>query len=179
MKYFLLLCLCCSLSSFAQDFQMPLSSERRQGFSFENKPLPTDIMLYTLDKEKVYLNTGGKLTFIQVWSICCGAEPDVWAKALELSQTYRDYGMQTISVNFENGSGVKEQIAEVKDFLKTNTAPETLLVDGLGYIVDLLKVPGFPTYYLVDAQNQVVFRTNGKDPEGLKLLRQEIEKRLP
>jgi len=178
MKYFLVLLLASSIFAHAQDFKMPVSSETRQAYSYDTYPLPDDIMLYTLDREKVYLKTDGKLTFIQVWSMCCGAEPGVWATALDLSNSYRDYGLQTISVNFENGAGVREQIEQVGEFMKGVAPPEKLLLDGLGYIVDLLHVPGFPTYYLVDTNNQVVFRTNGKDPEGLKLLRREIEKRL-
>lgn len=178
MRLTLILLLAGSFFTFAQDYQMPVSSETRQAFSYDTYPLPEGIMLYTLDREKVYLKTDGKLTFIQVWSMCCGAEPDVWATALDISANYRDYGLQTISVNFENGAGVREQIEEVGKFMKGVAPPKNLLLDGLGYIVDLLHVPGFPTYYLVDTDNQVVFRTNGKDPEGVKLFRQEIEKRL-
>ena len=179
MKFLCLMLLAGGIFAQAQSFDMPSSPRSREAYSFDAFPLPNGILLYTLDREKVNLDTGGKLTFIQVWSMCCGAEPDVWATALDLSTTYRDYGLQTISVNFENGAGVGEQIEEVRKFMQGVTKPENLLLDGLGYAIDLLHVPGFPTYYLVDANRQVVFRTNGKDPEGLKLLRREIEKRLP
>lgn len=178
MRFLLLSLLAIGSFTFAQDYRMKVSSQKRSGFSFDKYPLPSGIQLYTLDKEKQELNTGGKLTFLQVWSICCGAEPDVWSKALDLSADYREYGLQTISVNFENGSGVREQLADVKQFLQGVAKPDKVLVDGLGYIVDFMKVSGFPTYFLVDKENNVVFRTNGKDPEGLKLLRQEIENRL-
>lgn len=178
MKFLFLLMTLAGSMVFSQDYRMPVSSESRQGFSFETYPLPDNIQLSKIDRSKVMLDTQGKLTFVQVWSICCGGEPDIWAQALDIAEMYKGNGLQTISINFENGAGLKAQIAEVKDYFTKNPPPENLFFDGLGYVTDFLNVTGFPTYYLVDKNNQVVFRTNGKDPEGMKLFRQEIEKRL-
>ena len=160
----------------AQDYQVSMRSTEKTGYKYEDYPFPAEIMVYTLDKQRVELKTEG-LTLIQIWSFDAGSEPEHWARARAMESTYKDKGLTTVSINFENGAGFKGQHQMLTSYFKETPIPEHFYFDGLGYTVDLLHVPGFPAYYLVD-DGRVVFRTNGKDEEGLAVLESEIKTRL-
>ncbi len=157
---------------------------RSQYQTFQNKPyayldfpLPEGILVYQMDKQKLNLEVKG-LTLIQIWSRDAGSEGVHWERARAVEARYKDRGLTTISVNFENGMGFKYQHRWLKQFFQKTPLPEHFYFDALGYTVDLLKIPGFPTWFLVDEQGTVVFRTNGKNEEGLAILESEIETRL-
>lgn len=163
--------------SFAQDFTVSYNTKANSA-SFEEFDFPEALTLFTIDmtKEKVAIDG---LTFIQVWSECCGGEPEIWAMAREIEKKYGARGLKTLSINFENGTVLPEQIDTVKKYLKEVEPPEKLLLDPMGDVIEQLDVHGFPTYLLVSSDKKVFFSTNGKDPEGLRLMIEQLEKRLP
>lgn len=166
-----------ALSIGAQDYQIKLKTKKGPSYSYEKYPFPDGIRVYDMNKKPSIMTIDG-LTLIQVWSTCCGAEPEVWSRIRSIEQHYRDMGLKTMSVNFENGTELASQYNILTEFFKKVEQPEHFYFDALGYVIDFLKVPGFPTYYLVASDGTVVFRTNGKDEEGLSLLEAEIESRL-
>ena len=161
----------------AQDYQVPIQSKNGPSYTYENYPFPDDIRVYTMDKKEVVLAID-QLTLIQVWSTCCGAEPEVWQRVRQMEADYRDQGLKTVSISFENGSDFPDHHQILVDFFKKVEQPEHFYFDPLGYVIDLLKVRGFPSYYLVDKDGTVVFRTSGKDREGVRMLEIEIQNRL-
>ncbi len=148
-----------------------------KGYAYENYPMPDNILVYDLEKNRTALRVD-RLTLIQLWGVCCGTDLANWDQFQEVSRKYAGKGLQTISVNFENGVSGRAQRENLKQFFAVARKPEQLYYDPLGYVVDFLKTPGFPTLYLVEADGTVVFRTNGKDPEGLSILESEIQRRL-
>ena len=168
-----LFCMTC----LGQDFPVSPKATRSSGYSYEQFPFPDGIKVYTLEKERIILGIDS-LTLIEIWSSCCGAEPSVWARVRGIEQRYASLGLKTYSVNFENGADAASQFEELGEFIKDVTRPANLYLDTLGYTIDYLHVPGFPTYYLVSEDGTVVFRTNGKDEEGVSLLETEIRSRL-
>ncbi len=165
------------LSAWAQDYQIKLQPKKGPSYSYEKYPFPKDIMVFDMNKKSSTMTIDG-LTLIQVWSTCCGAEPEVWSRIRSIEEHYRDRGLKTLSVNFENGSEFASQYSLLQKFFQDVEQPEHFYFDSMGYVIDLLEVPGFPTYFLVAPDGNVVFRTNGKDEEGVSLLESEIESRL-
>lgn len=160
----------------AQDYQIS-SGNRGEGFKTLNFTLPSDIELNTLEGEKWNLSVD-KLTIVQIWGTCCGAEPEVWAEIMTLAERYKPDGLDLISVNFENGSDYYTQKDLLNEHFKNRKKPERLYFDSLGGSIDGLQVRGFPTYVLVEADGTVVFTTNGKSPEGMQALIEQIDRRL-
>ena len=156
---------------------MPMGVKSNSSYSYDVYPFPSGIMVYTLDKERLELKPEG-LSLVTVFGLCCGVEPEVWNRVIGMEQQYKDLGMNTYMINFENGGELAMQLRDVKKFVQTNTRPENLLIDSMGYTIDFLTVPGFPTYFLVDKEGNVVFRTNGKDEEGMQILESEIQTRI-
>lgn len=164
-------------TAFAQE-DISLSLKRsNQGYSYENYPFPDNIMVFALDKSKHILKSEG-LTLIRVWSIRDGLRPALWDRARKIEQTYKAAGLTTYSINFENGTDFRKQKRKLEEFFKTVAPPEHFYFDAMGYTIDLLKVPGFPAYFLVDPQGQVVFKTLAEDLTGVKLLEQQIRSYL-
>jgi len=148
-----------------------------KGWAYEDYPFPDGIKVYKLNKEKHVLKAEG-LTLVQLWSIDAGGDPQTWRAFEKLIDKYKGKGLKTISVNFENGVDFKVQQAMLKKFFATTKEPENFYFDYMGYSVDMLRTPGFPMYSLVDKNGRVVFRTNGKDAEGMDILDAELNDRL-
>ena len=178
MKYTLMSMLLLGSLLQAQDYQLDTSSQSTlRGYAYEDYPFPSGLKLRTLDKQTVEFKPEG-VTLIQVWTKGGGSQVDLWTTVTRLAERYEEQGLTTISVNFENGTSGKVQRAFLDEYFTKVTKPKHFYYDTLGYVVDLLKVPGFPTYYLVDKQGRVVFRTNGNDPEGVQILENEIIAKL-
>jgi len=160
-----------------QDVVLPLSTKKT---SYETAafPISEPIRLAGLDGKPVTLSFD-KWTLIHIWSTCCGADIASWGESRALEDQYTKQGMRVLSINFENGTLLPEQTRRVTEFLAKNEIPRELYMDNLGYCSDVLKVRGFPSYVLVSPENQVVFYTNGNDPEGMSLLAEKIQSSVP
>lgn len=177
MKFFTWLAMALmSCALLAQDYNVELRT-KSTSFSDDTYPFPAGMEVYDLHRKPHIIDPNG-LTLIQVWGICCGGEPEVFARVEDLIRTYGDRGLDWVSINFENGLDYAGSVSEVQKYFADKEKPPKLYTDPLGYSIDLLKVTGFPTYFLVDADGQVVFRTNGKDPEGMTRLEAAIQSRI-
>lgn len=161
----------------AQDLTIKTPKASQTGYKYENFSLPPGIMVKTMNKEKIELKVD-RFSLIHVWSINGGGGKDQWLPFSDLVNNFQPKGLQVISVNFENGIGGKAQLNKLTRFFEKNKKPENFYYDSMGYITDFLTVSGFPTYFLVEADGTVVFRTNGFDPNGMAILEQEIKARL-
>jgi len=166
---------CCA--AVAQQEYTAKINPQLKGYAFLDFPFPNNLTLSDLDRNQTTLRIEG-LTLIQIWGTCCGVDAGNWDRIQELPRRYAERGLTTISVNFENGFSGRAMRQNLKDFFTMVEKPERLYYDALGASVDLLRVPGFPAFYLVEPDGTVVFRTNGKDSEGLAILEGEIERRL-
>ena len=175
MKCFLLLFGLCS-SVIAQDFSLKMEG-RQTGYSYKNDVFPLDMKVWTLEKKASILKAN-QLTLIYIWGTCCGAESETWDRARGFEMAYQSHGLKMVSVNFENGASLRDQYGILTRFFERKTQPKHLYLDGMGYVVDGLRVSSFPAYYLISGKGVVVFQTNALDEEGVGLLHGEIRKRL-
>ncbi|CAM2006976.1 TlpA family protein disulfide reductase [Acanthopleuribacter pedis] len=166
-----------SLSLFAQNYTISSGNKSGAGFTYETTPFPGGIKVTDLDKSKLTMDVKGP-ALIQVWSTCCGGEPELWDYLKGLRSVYEPKGLNFVSLNFENGASGARQRMMVKKFFESQTKPEVLYLDNLGDAVDKLKVAGFPTYILVNGEGQIIFKTNGKDAEGVAVMEEELAKLL-
>lgn len=158
-----------------QDFKVELST-KKTSYSASEMPFPAELELFNLDMRAVPVELGN-YTFIQVWSRCCGAEPEIWAEAMDLVAEYEDQGLKLVSINFENGINMGQMKQKMNEYFASREQPDNLYLDPMGDAIDQLQISGFPTYLLV-VDGNVVFRTNGKDPDGMALFRDELSRRL-
>ena len=162
----------------AQTITMESPKASSKSWRYENIPFPSGIQVRTLEGEKLELKIHDALTLVHVWNTKGGGVPEQWMPFSDLYHNYTEKGLRVYSVNFENAMGGRAQRAALVAFFEKNFQPKEAFYDAMGYSPDLLHVGGFPTYYLVDPDGTIVFRTNGWDKEGMTLLEQEIGKRL-
>lgn len=148
-----------------------------KGYDYLDTAFPKDITVFKMDKSKHVLKLQG-LTLLQVWTMRDGARPELWEGFHGIARKFKDQGLKSLSINFENGTDFNGQHYKLGEFFRAVPEPENFYFDSLGYVTDLLKVPGFPIYYLVDAKGKIVFRTLGEDEEGVAMLEEEIRTRL-
>ena len=166
------------LTATAQTITMESPKASTKSWRYENLPFPTGIMVRTVQGEKLELKIENQLTLVHVWNNKGGGVPEQWMRFSDIYGNYVDKGLRVYSVNFENAMGGRAQRAALVAFFEKNFQPKDAFYDSMGYSPDLLKVGGFPTYYLVDPDGTIVFRTNGWDREGMTILEQEIGKNL-
>lgn len=95
----------------------------------------------------------------------------------EIDERFRDRGLDTVGINFENGANLESQYQNLKRFVAERQPRHRMHFDYLGYAIDLLDVPGFPSFMLVK-DGAVIFTTLGEDEEGVALLESEIARIL-
>ena len=174
MRTALLIWLAVSVTTYAQDKFTVSFNKKDTSYSDESFDVPADFTLFDLSMKSKPVAMCD-LAFVQVWSECCGAEPEAWAEVTDIIRLYGDLGLQWISINFENGINMRQMKEKMNNYFATREQPENLYLDPMGDAIDGLKVSGFPTYLLVK-DGRVVFRTNGRDEEGVAMLRSAIEK---
>ena len=175
MKWFLIV-LFSSGFLLAQDFRVGISANQSKGYSYEVFPFPNNMVLYDMERQKTTPKALG-LTLVMVWTTKVGYDPTQWERVLSIIETNKAAGLEFFGVNFENGTNFQIQRDRVQEFFSRTTPMEPNYLDVLGYAMDFLKVPSFPTYFLVSDQN-VVFYTRGSDKEGMDLLEMEIANHL-
>jgi len=178
MKGILTLCLLVTgtLGAAGQDVGMRLNTTTK-GYSYESYTFPKDIQVFKMDKSRHTLTPKG-LTMVQVWSLKDGAQSRFWDQVDQIRKNWTEKGLTVLSVNFENGSDFYRQREDLAHFFKVREKPDNFYFDAMGYVADFLKVPGFPTYFLVDEKGEVIFYTLGEDEDGVALLETEIQLRL-
>ena len=179
MRILQVLCFTClSMGLMAQSkYDLEVGSPDNPGHARITQAYPSELILFTMDNKQVDIKHDGVMLF-QIWSVGAGSQPEMWTRVREIAARFKDLGLTTISVNFENGASGKIQKNRVAEFFKTTPEPENFYLDKLGYTVDEFRMPGFPHYYLVDKSGLVIFRTNGLDKKGVSVLEEEIEHAL-
>ena len=171
MKWFLIVLFSSGLLA-AQDFRVGISADQRKGYSYEVFPFPNNMVLYDMERQKTTPKALG-LTLVMVWTTKVGFDPIQWDRIRSLVENNKAAGLEFFAVNFENGTNFQIQRDRVQEFFARTPPLEPNYLDVLGYAMDFLKVPSYPTYFLVSDQN-VVFYTRGSDGEGMDLLETEI-----
>jgi len=173
MRFLVIMACLCPLA--AQDIEIGLNRTNK-GFTFNNYTMPDEIIVYDMAREKAPLEVGD-LAVIQIWSIDNGGDPYLFSRIEYLHDRYGEQGLDVVGINFENGAELNQQYADLKRFVAERKPKHRMHFDYLGYAVDLLQIPGFPSYILVK-DGRVVFTTLGEDEEGVALLEGEIERIL-
>ena len=87
---------------------------------------------------------------------------------------YKDKGVQVIGINVDS----PRNSAKVKPFAKAYKIDYTVLRDPSSEIASDLNVTSYPTLYIVNSKNEIVFTHIGFRPGDESILKNELEKLL-
>ena len=117
---------------------------------------------------------GEKLTIIDFWATWCKPCIQAIPKLNKIYEDYKDRGVEVIGINTDS----PRNAAKVKPFAKTYKISYTILRDTNSEIATELNVAVFPTLYIVNSQNEIVFSHTGFRPGDEKQIVAELERLL-
>ena len=117
---------------------------------------------------------GEKLTLLDFWATWC--KPCIQAIP-KLNKIYKEYqikGVEIIGINTDS----PRNSAKVKPFAKTYKIAYPILRDPNNEVTTELNVTAFPTLYIINSKNEIIYTHIGFRPGDEKLLIAEIDKLL-
>jgi peroxiredoxin len=120
-------------------------------------------------------NLKGKVVFLNFWATWCGPCKEEMPSMEALWQQFKgkDFVFLGISVDYEGRKPVKE-------FIERRRYTFPVLLDPKCEILDLYKVKGIPTTFIIDKKGRMIGRAvgprNWKNPEVISLLNLLIER---
>ena len=133
----------------------------------------TTYQLHDLDGNPVSLaDLRGKVVWLNFWASWCPPCQQETPILRELSERYRDRGLEIIGVSVQETS-----VDDVESYAERYQLPYTIGFDGSGHIFHAYKVYALPTQFFVDTEGRIVEVVNGPvDEAGASAL---IESLLP
>ncbi len=117
---------------------------------------------------------GEKLTIIDFWATWCKPCLKAIPKLNKLYENYSDQGVEIIGINVDS----PRNTAKVKPFSRTYKIQYPVLRDPNSEISTELNVSQYPTLFIVNAENEIVFTHVGFLPGDEKMLQEELDKLL-
>lgn len=117
---------------------------------------------------------GEKLTIIDFWATWCKPCIQAIPKLNKIYKDYKDRGVEVIGINTDS----PRNAAKVKPFAKTYKIEYTILRDPNSEIASELNVSAFPTLYIINSQNEIVFSHIGFRPGDENTIIAELERLL-
>lgn len=117
---------------------------------------------------------GEKLTLIDFWATWCKPCIQAIPKLRQLRENYKEKGLEIIGINTDS----PRNSAKVKAFTKTHNINYPILRDTNSNIARTLNVSAFPTLFIVNSANEIVYTHTGFKIGDEKIIEAEIEKLL-
>jgi thiol-disulfide isomerase/thioredoxin len=117
---------------------------------------------------------GEKLTLVDFWATWCKPCIQAIPKLNKIYSEYKDKGVEIIGVNADS----PRNSAKIKPFAKTYKIKYPILRDPNNEVTSELNVTAFPTLYIINSKNEIVYTHIGFRPGDEKLLISEVDKLL-
>lgn len=104
----------------------------------------------------------GKYILIEFWGTWCSPCVELIPELKKLKEKYHDENFEIVSIAYDNSIDIVREFIEDKEMNWVNVFDNRNTVEG-NSLVDLLKISGFPTSFLVDPEGKILFRSNSLD----------------
>ncbi len=147
-------------------FSLPASAQGKvHDFSLRN----TDNEVVSLEELK-----GEKLTVIDFWATWCQPCISSLPKLVELSEEYRDAGVNFIGISIDS----PRNTSKVKPFARTIGIRYPVLLDSSGEIMGDLNVTTVPTLLILDKNNRIAYMHEGFSAGDQEIIREALDRHL-
>jgi len=123
----------------------------------------------------------GRLTLLDFWYHTCTHCQAIIPSLTKLQSDYGPYGLEVVGIACETGT-VEEQRAHLRPILSRKQINYKTLLSGGGFgncpVVKQFDVQRFPTLVLIDNTGKIIWRSEGLDDNGFKVLEKLIQNNL-
>ena len=146
-----------------------------QAFLFAGTPI-ADFKLKDLNNHTKSFSElrGEKLTLLDFWATWCKPCLQAIPKLNKIYDEYKDKGIEIIGINTDS----PRNSAKVRPFAKLYKIAYPILRDPNNEVTSELNVTVFPTLYMINSKNEIVYTHIGFRPGDENLLIAEIDKFL-
>jgi len=117
---------------------------------------------------------GKNLTLVDFWATWCKPCIQAIPKLSKLREKYMVKGVEVIGINTDS----PRNSAKVKPFAKTYKMEYPVLRDPNSKIARILNVTAYPTLYIINSENEIVYTHIGFKIGDEKIIEEEIKKLL-
>lgn len=117
---------------------------------------------------------GDKLTIIDFWATWCKPCIRAIPKLSAIYSEYRERGVTVLGISVDS----PRNAAKVKPFVKIHKMNYPVLKDPEGELSTRLNVTAYPTLFIVNSKNKIVYTHYGFRSGDEKILKKEIERLL-
>jgi thiol-disulfide isomerase/thioredoxin len=117
---------------------------------------------------------GEKITLIDFWATWCTPCIQAIPKLNILREKYMDKGVEVVGINTDS----PRNSAKVMPFVKTYKMEYPVLRDPNSKLARMLNVSAYPTLFIINNQNEIIYTHTGFKIGDEKIIEQEIIKLL-
>ncbi|RMH60244.1 MAG: TlpA family protein disulfide reductase [Calditrichaeota bacterium] len=131
-----------------------------------------DFRLQDLDRREQSFNNlkGERFTVIDFWATWCKPCLRAIPALNALQNDFAARGIRVIGINTDS----PRNSAKVKPFVRINKIAYTVLRDPNGVVTGKLNVKAFPTLFIINARNEIVYTHIGFKSGDERLLREKL-----
>lgn len=139
----------------AEESKKPAQKTQPPGMLTPGTPAPAWTLKDGNGKETKLADYRGKVVVLDFWGSWCPPCRAAMPSIEKIHQKYKDKGVVVLGLNYE-----RRPDADPKKFMADNGITYGLVL-GAETIADKYKVPGWPTFYVIDRQGDIVWGSVG------------------
>jgi peroxiredoxin len=135
-----------------------------------------DFRLKNIDNHLTSYSTikGEKLTIVDFWATWCKPCIQAIPKLNNIYSDYKDKGVEVIGITVDS----PRNAAKVKPFVRIHKMAYNILRDPNSEIATDFNVTAFPTLFIINSKNEIIFKHQGFRPGDEKHIAAELDRLL-
>ena len=110
----------------------------------------------------------GKTVVLDFWSIECPVSKGYEARLTQLANDYASKGVVFLAVNANSGEIADDTFAKIKDYVKKEKVPYTILIDKKNVVADRFDAQTTPHVFVIDDKGKLRYAGGVDDDESFK-----------
>ena len=119
-------------------------------------------------KTRTLKEFAGKTILLDFWSIECPVSKGYEARLTQLANDYSSKGVVFLAVNANSGEIADDTYAKIKDYVKKEKVPYTILIDKKNVVADRFDAQTTPHIFVIDDKGKLRYAGGVDDDETFK-----------
>jgi len=142
--------------------------EARKPFVVGNMVDPSLSFVDLEGKTRTLKEFAGKTILLDFWSIECPVSKGYEARLTQLANDYSSKGVVFLAINANAGEIADDTYAKIKDYVKKEKVPYTILIDKKNVVADRFDAQTTPHIFVIDDKGKLRYAGGVDDDETFK-----------